>query len=156
MPTFFMLLLVISMTQSKSIFIVIAVIGLFGWTGFARYVRGEFFKQRKMSYVEACKALGFGDIYTMFTHILPNAIQPVIILLPFAVMGAITSEAGLSFLGLGEVGSASWGVLMDEGRSAFPAETYLLWPPAVLLTVLLIAVALLGDVLRDLLDPRLK
>jgi peptide/nickel transport system permease protein len=156
MPVFFMLLLVVVMTQSKSIFIVICVIGLFGWTTFARYIRGEFFKQRNLAYVEACRAQGFSNTYIIFTHILPNAIPPVLTLLPFSIMAAITSEAALSFLGLGEEGSASWGVLMDEGRSAFPGESYLLWPPAILLTVLLIAIALVGDALRDALDPKLQ
>jgi peptide/nickel transport system permease protein len=155
MPTFFMLLLVVAITQSKSIFIVIAVVGIFGWTSFSRYIRGEFFKHRNLPYVEACHALGFKDSYIMFSHILPNAIPPVLTLLPFAVLGAITSEAGLSFLGLGEEGSCSWGVLMDEGRSAFPGESYLLWPPALLLTILLVAIALVGDALRDVLDPKM-
>lgn len=155
MPTFFMLLLVVAMTQSKSIFIVIAVVGIFGWTGFSRYIRGEFLKQRNLPYVEACHALGFRDSYIMFSHILPNAIPPVLTLLPFAIMGAITSEAGLSFLGLGEEGSCSWGVLMDEGRSAFPGESYLLWPPAILLTLLLVSIALVGDALRDAIDPKM-
>lgn len=155
MPTFFMLLFVVAVTQSKSIFLVIAIIGLFGWTTFSRYIRGEFFKQRNLPYVEASKALGFNDAYVMFFHILPNAIPPVLTLLPFAIMGAITSEAGLSFLGLGEEGSCSWGVLMDEGRRAFPGESYLLWPPAILLTILLVAIALVGDALRDALDPKL-
>lgn len=155
MPTFFMLLMVVAILQSKSIFLVIAIIGLFGWTGFSRYIRGEFFKQRNLPYVAACHALGFDNAYIMFRHILPNAIPPVLTLLPFAVMGAITSEAGLSFLGLGEEGSCSWGVLMDEGRTAFPQESYLLWPPAILLTILLIAIAMVGDRLRDALDPKL-
>lgn len=154
MPTFFMLLLVVAVTQSKSIFIVIAVIGFFGWTSFSRYIRGEFFKQRNLSYVEACRSLGLNDSTIMFSHVLPNAIPPLLTLLPFAVMAAITSEAGLSFLGLGEENSPSWGVLMDEGRSAFPGESYLLWPPAILLTALLIAIALVGDALRDALDPK--
>lgn len=153
MPTFFMLLLVVAMTQSKSIFLVIAVIGLFGWTGFSRYIRGEFFKERSLPYVEACTVLKYSAPYTMFKHILPNAIPPLLTLLPFAILGAITAEAGLSFLGLGEEGSSSWGVLMDEGRQAFPGETILLWPPAALLTILLIAIALVGDSLRDALDP---
>lgn len=155
MPTFFMLLLVVAITQSKSIFIVIAVIGLFGWTTFSRYIRGEFFKQRNLSYVEACRSLGYKDAYIMFSHVLPNAIPPLLTLLPFAIMAAITSEAGLSFLGLGEENSPSWGVLMDEGRSAFPGESYLLWPPAILLTILLVAIALVGDASRDALDPKL-
>lgn len=156
MPTFFMLLLVIAITQSKSIFIVIAVIGLFGWTSFSRYTRGEFFKQRNLSYVEASKAVGYSNLNIIFKDILPNAIPPLLTLLPFAIMGAITSEAGLSFLGLGEDGSCSWGVLMDEGRRGFPSEAYLLWPPAILLTILLVAIALVGDALRDALDPKLK
>lgn len=155
MPTFFMLLMVVAMTQTKSIFIVISVVGLFGWTTFSRYIRGEFLKQRNLPYVESCKSLGYSNFYIIFYHILPNAIPPLLTLLPFAVMAAITSEAGLSFLGLGEEGSCSWGVLMDEGRTAFPGESYLLWPPAILLTVLLIAIALVGDTLRDVLDPKM-
>lgn len=154
MPTIFMLLFIVAITESKSILLIITVIGLFGWTNFSRFVRGEFFKQRNLAYVEACKASGFSDNYIIFTHILPNAIPPLLTLLPFAVMGAITSEAALSFLGLGEEGSCSWGVLMDEGRSAFPGESYLLWPPAFLLTILLIAIAMVGDTLRDVLDPK--
>lgn len=154
MPVFFMLLMVVGILQSKSIFVVTAVIGFFSWTHFSRYIRGEFFKQRNLPYVEACQALGFRDRYIMFKHILPNAIPPVLTLLPFAIMGAITSEAGLSFLGLGEEGSCSWGVLMDEGRTAFPQESYLLWPPAILLTILLVAIALVGDSMRDTLDPK--
>jgi peptide/nickel transport system permease protein len=156
MPTFFMLLLTVAITGSKSIFIIIAVLGFFGWTSIARFLRGEILKQRKLSYIEACSTLGFKDNYIIFKHLLPNSIAPVLTLMPFAIMAAITSEAGLSFLGLGEEGSASWGVLMDEGRSAFPAESYLLWPPAVLLTLLLVAIAIIGDTLRDVLDPRLK
>ncbi|MEI8365268.1 MAG: ABC transporter permease [Parachlamydiaceae bacterium] len=156
MPTFFMLLMVVAITQSKSIFLVIAVIGLFGWTTFARYIRGEFFKQRNLPYIEACRAQGFNDSKIIFSHIFPNAIPPVLTLLPFAVMGAITSEASLSFLGLGEEGSCSWGVLMDEGRTAFPGESYLLWPPAILLTILLVAIAMVGDAFRDALDPKLR
>lgn len=154
LPTFFMLLLVVSMLQSKSIFIVILVIGIFGWTGFSRFLRAEFFKQRRLSYVDACFALGYPHRKIIFSHILPNAIPPVLTLLPFFILGAITSEAGLSFLGLGEEGSCSLGVLMDEGRAAFPAESYLLWPPAIVLTVLLVSIALIGDALRDALDPK--
>ena len=154
MPIFFMLLLIVAITQSKSISLIIFVIGLFSWTTFSRYIRGEFFKQRNLAYIEACHASGFSDRRIIFFHILPNAIPPIMTLLPFAVMAAITSEAGLSFLGLGEEGSCSWGVLMNEGRNAFPAESYLLWPPALILTLLLIAIAIVGDTCRDILDPK--
>ncbi|MGZ3633453.1 MAG: ABC transporter permease [Parachlamydiaceae bacterium] len=155
MPTFFMLLMIVAILQSKSIFIVIAIIGFFGWTGFSRYIRGEFLKQRNLPYIEACHALGYRNNYIMFIHILPNAVLPLLTLLPFAIMGAISSEAGLSFLGLGEENSCSWGVLMNEGRAAFPGESHLLWPPAFLLTFLLVAIALVGDALRDTFDPKL-
>jgi peptide/nickel transport system permease protein len=154
MPAFFMLLFAVAILQSKSIFIVITLIALFGWTGFSRYMRGECLKQRALAYVEAGRAIGYSDTQLLFNEILPNAIAPIITLLPFAIMGAISSEAGLSFLGLGEEGSTSWGVLMDEGRSAFPARAYLLWPPAILLTILLVAIALVGDALRNILDPK--
>lgn len=156
MPTFFMLLMIVAITQSKSIFLVIAIIGIFGWTTFSRYIRGEVFKQRNLPYIEACRSLGFNDGKILFSHIFPNAIPPILTLLPFAIMGSMTSEAGLSFLGLGEEGSCSWGVLMDEGRTAFPSESYLLWPPAILLTALLIAIAMVGDALRDALDPKMQ
>lgn len=155
MPTFFMLLMIVAFLQSKSIFLIIAVIALFGWTSFSRFVRGEFFKQKELLYVESCRAMGYPDRTIIFSHLLPNAIPPILTLVPFAIMAAITNEAALSFLGLSEEGSNSWGVLMDEGRSAFPAESYLLWPPAILLTILLVSIALVGDTLRDSLDPKL-
>lgn len=154
MPTLFMLLTVVAIIQSKSIFLIIAIIGLFGWTSLSRYMRGEVFKQRNLSYVEACHAIGLPNRTIIFSHILPNAIPPILTLIPFDIMAAITSEAGLSFLGLGEEGSCSWGVLMDEGRSAFPYESYLLWPPAILLTVLLVSIAIVGDTFRDAIDPK--
>ncbi len=156
MPTFFMLLLIVAITQSKSIFLVIAVLGIFGWTSFGRFIRGEVLKQRSLPYVMACRSIGYPSGKIMFSHILPNAIPPILTLLPFSMMAAITSEAGISFLGLGEEGSTSWGVLMDEGRSVFPGESYLLWPPALLLTLLLICIALVGDALRDAIDPKMR
>lgn len=154
MPTLFVLLLLVSILQSKSIFLIIAVLGLFGWTGFCRFLRAETLRQRNLPYVNACKAMGFSDRFIIFSHVLPNALPPLWTLLPFALMSAISSEAGLSFLGLGQEGSCSWGGLMDEGRSAFPAESYLLWPPGILLTLLLVFIAILGDALRDAFDPK--
>jgi len=156
MPAFFMLLLVMAITQTKSIFLLIAVIAIFGWTGFSRYVRAEVFKQKNAYYVDYCKLQGYSHLRILFKEILPNSLTAVLTLIPFALVGAITSEAGLSFLGLGEENTSSWGSLMNEGREAFAAESYLLWPPAILLTSLLIAFALMGDGIRDLLDPRIK
>lgn len=154
MPAFFMLLLVITILQTKSIFVVIAVIAIFGWTGVFRFVRAEVFRQREMLYVKAGRAFGFSDAYLLLHHILPNSLVVVLALLPFTIMAAITSEAALAFLGLGEELSCSWGVLMDEGRAAFPAQSRLLWPPAAVLTILLIAIAFVGEAIGEAIDPK--
>ncbi|MGE3953564.1 MAG: ABC transporter permease [Parachlamydiales bacterium] len=156
MPTFLMLLLTVAILQSKSIFLVIGALAFFSWPPLCRMVRAEVLRQKALPYVQACRSQGYPSRTILFREILPNAIPPVVSLLPFALMVAITSEAGLAFLGLGEEGSCSLGVLMDEGRAAFPADSGLLWPPAILLSLLLIAIALVGDTLRDALDPKLR
>lgn len=154
MPVFFMLLLVVSILQTKSIFVVIAVISVFSWMGSFRFVRAETFRQRKMLYVDASKAVGFPDRVIILRHIMPNSILAVLALLPFDIMAAVTREAALAFLGLGEEQSCSWGVLMDEGRAAFPADSNLLWPPAIVLTILLVAIAFCGQALHGAMDPK--
>lgn len=154
MPAFFMLLLIVTLMQTKSLFLIISVIAIFSWTGVFRFVRAESLRQRALLYIDSCHALGFSDRRILFIHLLPNSIVPVVALLPFDMMSAITREAGLSFLGLGEEQSCSWGALMDEGRAAFPAESALLWPPAIALTLLLIAIALVGDALHNAMDPK--
>ncbi len=154
MPAFFMLMLIVTLLQTKSVFVVISVIALFGWTGIFRFVRAETFRQREMLYVDATRAIGFNDWQILFRQVLPNALVAVIALLPFDIMSAITREAALAFLGLGEEQSCSWGVLMDEGRSAFPAESMLLWPSAIILSILLIAIAFIGEALQLAMDPK--
>ncbi len=156
MPLFFMLLLIVSITQTKSLFLIIFILGLFGWTGFSRYIRAEVLKQRALPYVLSAKSVGFGNLKIMFSHILPNSLISVTSMLPFALMSKISSEAGLSFLGLGEDQSTSLGTLMYEAAVSFPAESYLLWPPALLLSILLASIAIIGDGIRDALDPRLR
>ncbi len=154
MPVFFMLLLIVAILQTKSIFVVVVVISIFSWMSAFRFVRAETFRQRELLYVDASKAIGFPDSTILLRHILPNSILAVVALLPFDIMAAVTREAGLAFLGLGEEVSCSWGVLMDEGRVAFPADTSLLWPPAIILTLLLIAIAFVGQALHAAMDPK--
>ncbi|WP_348663688.1 ABC transporter permease [Chlamydia vaughanii] len=156
MPMLFILMLVVSITQKKSLILDTVLLGCFGWTGFSRYIRIETLKQRNMSYVLAATNMCYSHYHIMVHQILPNAIVPVIALLPFSMMAMISCEAGLTFLGLGEESSSSWGNIMREGVSAFPSESATLWPPAILLTALLIAIALIGDGIRDALDPRLQ
>jgi peptide/nickel transport system permease protein len=154
MPAFFMLLLIVTILQTKSIFLIISVIAIFGWTMNFRFVRAETFRERELPYIDASKALGFRDSHILYRHILPNALLAVLALLPFEIMSAITREAGLAFLGLGEEQSCSWGVLMDEGRAAFPAESGLLWPPAIVLTLLLISIAFVGQAVQWAMNPK--
>ncbi|MBS0654180.1 MAG: ABC transporter permease [Verrucomicrobia bacterium] len=154
MPTFFMLMLLVTLLQTKAIPIVIAVIALFGWTTCFRFVRAETFRQREMLYIDAARALGFSNLRILCVHVLPNSLIAVLALLPFDIMGAITKESGLAFLGLGEERSCSWGVLMDEGRQAFPAESMLLWPPAIVLTILLLAIAFVGEAVQSAANPK--
>jgi peptide/nickel transport system permease protein len=154
MPAFFMLMFLISILQTKSIFLVIAIIAIFSWTSSFRFVRAETFRQRELLYVDACHSLGYSVRRTLFVHLLPNSIIPVLALLPFDVISAITREATLAFLGLGEEQTCSWGVLMEEGSVAFPAESVLLWPPAIALTLLLVGIAFTGDTLHRAMDPK--
>lgn len=154
MPMLFILMLIVSVTQIKSLILDTVLLGCFGWTGFSRYIRVETLRQRGMPYVLTAVNLGYSHYHIMIHQILPNAIVPVIALLPFSMMAMISCEAGLTFLGLGEESSASWGNLMREGVNAFPAESAILWPPAIILTLFLIAIALIGDGIRDALDPK--
>lgn len=155
-PVLFILMLVVSVVQVKSLILNTILLGCFGWTGFSRYIRGETLKQRNLPYVLAATNMCYSHYHIMIHQILPNAIVPIIALLPFSVMAMISCEAGLTFLGLGEENSASWGNIMREGVSAFPSESAILWPPAIVLTVLLIAIALIGDGIRDAIDPKLQ
>lgn len=156
MPVFFVLLFAVSILQTKSILVVITIIAFFSWPSFSRFVRAETLKQKSLPYVELSQITGFSSFHIIFNQILPNALSPLWSIIPFAMMAAISTEAALSFLGLGEEGSCSWGVLMDEGRQAFPTHAHLLWPPAIFLTILLMSIALIGDQMRDQLDPRLQ
>ncbi|MBF5051003.1 Uncharacterized protein CLAVI_000627 [Candidatus Clavichlamydia salmonicola] len=156
MPVFFMLLMLIAFCQNKSLFISIMVIGVFGWTGIARFIRAEALKQRMWPYVLASRSLGYSNFRIMISQVLPNAMIPTIAMLPFMIMTKIGTENTLSFLGLGEERSSSWGVLMHEAISVFPGESYLLWPPSIVLTIFLACIALIGDGLQEAYDPKSK
>jgi len=139
-----------------SIYNVMAAIGILGWTGMARLLRGQILSVRERDYVRAAKSIGVADWRIMLLHILPNAIAPVLVAATFGVAGAILTEAALSFLGLGIPQPApSWGnmlggILADQFR---PKWWLVVFPGAALLLTTL-AFNILGDGLRDALDPR--
>jgi peptide/nickel transport system permease protein len=153
-PFMFLLLTVISLFDTRSIFLVMAVIGLIGWTGITRLVRGEFFRQRSIDYVVAAKALGIPERRIIFGHILKNAIAPVLVAAAFGVAGAILAESFLSFIGLGDTNAPSWGQILQEGRTE--KKNWLILSPGIAIFFVVTVLNLVGEGLRDALDPKLR
>jgi peptide/nickel transport system permease protein len=155
-PSFFLILAVIAFLEPGLSNIMI-VIGFTSWMGVARLVRAETLSLRKRDFVQASRLSGAGPVRIMLTHILPNAITPVLVSATLGVAGAILVESSLSFLGLGvQPPDPSWGNLLMEGKEVLEIAPWMSIFPgmAILLTVL--GYNLLGEALRDILDPRLK
>lgn len=133
----------------------IMALSVIGWVGYARLMRGQVLKVREYDFVTAARALGAKDWRILVRHILPNAIQPLIVQASLGMAGAVLSEASLSFLGLGvQPPTPSWGVMLNDARSYLRVAPHLLIFPglAVMLTVL--AFNFVGDGLREWLDPK--
>jgi peptide/nickel transport system permease protein len=155
-PRLFLLLTLIALLR-PSIWVIMAVIGLTGWMGMARLVRGEILSLKEREFVQSARALGASDGRIMFRHVLPNSLVPVLVSATLGVAGAILAESGLSFLGLGvQPPTPSWGNILIDGKANIEIAWWLSVFPglAILLTVL--AYNLLGEGLRDALDPRLR
>jgi oligopeptide transport system permease protein len=130
-------------------------LGIVGWIGGARLVRGQVLQAKEMTYVEAARSLGVRQSRILFQHILPNILGPVIVNLTFDIPQNILSESFLSFVGLGlEPPYASWGTLANEGWRAYRTYPYLIIFPGVVLFLTILAFNFLGDGLRDALDPQ--
>lgn len=156
-PTFFLVVTVIALLDNPSFWWIIVVIGLTGWTGTARLVRAEFLSMRQQDYVVAVQSLGAGNARIMFKHILPNAVAPVLVSATLGVAGAILTEAGLSFLGFGvRPPQATWGNILTAGRNYFLEAPWLFLFPGVAILVTVLAFNLLGEGLRDALNPKLS
>jgi peptide/nickel transport system permease protein len=135
----------------------IVALGLFGWPGYARLVRGSVLSARRREYVEAARAVGATARRIMFRHILPNVVAPVIILSATRFGGALLAGSGLSFIGLGvPIPQPEWGAIMATGREYMGRAWWITVFPGVLITLAVLGVNLLGDGLRDLLDPRTR
>jgi peptide/nickel transport system permease protein len=132
-------------------------IGISSWVEIARIVRGQFFSLREMEYVEATRALGYGSMRTIFRHILPNAIGPIIVLSTAGIASSIIAEAGLSFLGLGiQRPEPSWGIFISDHYGYIFAGKYwgLTVYPSIAIAAAVYGFNLLGDGLRDAFDPK--
>jgi peptide/nickel transport system permease protein len=154
-PSFFLIITIVALYGS-SIWFIMAAIGLTFWTGDARLTRGEVLKVRNMDYIAAATSLGLKNRRIIFRHVLPNALAPVLVSAPFEVAGAILTEAGLSFLGFGVAATTvTWGSLLNEARGA-TSSWWLAIFPGFMIFLTIVAYNLVGEGLRDALDPRLR
>jgi microcin C transport system permease protein len=148
------LLIIFSAFFAPSISLLLILLSLFGWMGLSDYVRAEFLRNRQMDYVRAARALGVSNWKIITRHVLPNSLTPVVTFLPFRMSGAILALTSLDFLGLGvPPGTPSLGELLSQGKNNIDAWWISLSTFAVLVVTLLL-LTLMGDALRDALDPR--
>ena len=136
---------------------VVLAIAATGWTSSARLIRGQALTVREREFVQASVALGASDFRTMFRHVFPATLSPLIVHATFSLSGVIIVEASLSFLGLGaNDGAPSWGAILGQGRTVLTEAPFLSVVPGLAIMLLVLALNFLGDAFRDLLDPRAK
>jgi peptide/nickel transport system permease protein len=155
-PTFFLILAVIAILE-PSIWVIMAVIGLTSWMGVARLVRAEFLSLREREFVAAARALGASDVRLILRHMLPNALAPVMVSATLGVAGAILTESALSFLGLGvQPPTPSWGNILTAGKDNIEIAWWLSVFPGLAILVTVMSYNLLGEGIREAIDPRLQ
>jgi len=155
-PRLFIVLTLIAIF-SPQIWLIIAVLGATSWMGVARLVRGEILSLREREFMQATRALGLPHRRVLFRHVLPNTLSPVIVSATLMIGDVILTEAVLSFLGLGvQPPTASWGNIINQGRDNLLGAWWIATFPGLAIVLTVVAYNLLGDGLRDALDPRLK
>lgn len=155
-PRLILLITIIAILE-PSIFLIVVVLGLTQWPGTARLVRGEVLSLREREFVQAAEVLGFSKVRILARHLIPNALVPVIVAATLGIGNTIVLEAGLSFLGLGvQPPTPSWGTMVADGRN-FPVRAWWLSTfPGLAIVAVVLAFNLVGDGLRDALDPRMR
>jgi peptide/nickel transport system permease protein len=153
-PTFFLILAVIAMLE-PSIWLIMVIIGLTSWMGVARLVRAEVLSLKSRDFVLAARVLGASERRIIFRHILPNALSPVLVSATLGVAGAILTESSLSFLGIGvQPPMASWGNILSSGKDYIEFAWWLSLFPGLAILVTVLSYNLVGEGIRDALDPR--
>jgi len=151
------LLVVLAGIMGPSLVTVVIIIGVTGWAQYARVVRADILSLREREFVLAAQGAGAGTARIIFRHILPNVLTPVIVLASLGIGGIIILEAALSFLGLGvQPPTPSWGSMLTDGRAFILIYPQIAIAPGVMITLTVLAFNLVGDGLRDALDPRQK
>jgi peptide/nickel transport system permease protein len=136
---------------------VVLVLGVTGWVTYARIARGETLSLRHREFVEGARALGARDAGILWRHVLPNVLPSITVIATFSVARTIIAEASLSFLGLGIPPPApSWGAMLDEGRNYLTTGWWLALFPGLAILVVVLGINVVGDWLRDTLDPRVE
>lgn len=154
-PTFFLIIAIIAFLP-PSIYNIMVVIGLTGWTGVARFVRAEFLKLKQLDFITASRALGASHARIIFLHMLPNAMAPVLVSAVFGIAGAILTESSLSFLGFGvPPPTPSWGDILSQSRDYIEFAWWLTVFPGSAIFLSITAYNLVGEGLRDAMDPKL-
>ncbi|MEE8602434.1 ABC transporter permease [Euzebya tangerina] len=144
-------------TDQRGIGLVVFVLVFFSWSTMLRLARSSVISNRDADYVEAARALGASDLRIMTRHIVPNSLAPILVFAAILVGVAIVGEAALSFLGVGlQTPAISWGLQLSVARGRLAGDPFLMLFPAVFLSVLVFSVILMGDALRDALDPKLR
>ncbi|HET7874426.1 MAG TPA: ABC transporter permease [Methylomirabilota bacterium] len=155
-PRFFLLLAVLAFLK-PSIWTIMAVIGLTGWMGVARLVRAEFLTLREREFVIWSESIGAGALRIVFRHILPNAMAPVLVAMTLGIPAAILTESGLSFLGLGvQPPYATWGNILTSAIEYVEIAWWMTLYPGLAILITVLSYNLLGEGIRDALDPRLR
>ena len=156
LPTLILIITVAAIINERSLTVLMLIIGLTSWTGIARFMRAEILKIKEMEYIQTAKALGYSNRRIIFKHAIPNGLAPVFITVAFGIASAILIESGLSFLGIGVPDDVvTWGNLLSAGREEFEAGWMVIFPGlAIFITVTVYN--LIGEGLRDALDPKLK
>jgi len=155
-PSFFLILAVIALLE-PSIWNIMVVIGVTGWMGVARLVRAEFLSLKERDFVLAARALGASDARLILRHLLPNALAPVMVSATLGVAGAILTESALSFLGLGvQPPTPSWGNILTAGKDNIEIAWWLSVFPGLAILLTVMSYNLLGEGIREAIDPRLK
>jgi peptide/nickel transport system permease protein len=153
------LMIVLASLLDPSLFVLIVVIGLTSWAGTGRIVRAQVLTLRERAFVERAKALGASDLYILKTHILPNTLPLIFASTVLIVAVAILSEAALSFLGLGDPTRISWGTMLENAfESGAPSQGawWYVIPPGLCITTLVLAIAMLGYLFEEYINPRLR
>jgi len=155
-PSFFLIILIVSSLRMRSSLIIMGILGILIWPRLARVVRSEILSLRERDFTKAAKAIGASDLRIIFRHLLPNAAGSILVTTTMYAAVCILEQSTLSFLGLGDPTEISWGSMLMLGRNYLTTAWWLALFPGVMIFLTVLAFNMIGDGLRDALDPRLR